>query len=78
VQTVDLVEKPDDWRELTRRCLRKNAVNTERVMLVDSPSSRNPPANHRIELMRLDAQHTSTPEPAARSEIFPATHKATP
>jgi pyruvate kinase len=73
VQTADLVEKPDDWRELTARWLRKYDLAAERVMLVAGPSSPNPRANHRIELMRLDAQHTSTAEPAARSEIFPAT-----
>jgi hypothetical protein len=33
---------------------RENGVAASRVMLVAGPSPRNPNANHRIELMRLD------------------------
>src|SRR5207249_3682406 len=44
----------DDWREWTSRWVRDNGIAAERVMLVAGPSPRNPKANHRIELMRLD------------------------
>ena len=53
---VDLAEQPDDWREWTSRWVRENGIAAERVMLVAGPSPRNPKANYRIELMRLDAQ----------------------
>ena len=56
VYPVDLAEQPDDWREWTSRWVRENGIAAERVMLVAGPSPRNPKANHRIELMRLDAQ----------------------
>jgi pyruvate kinase len=35
--------------------VRQNGITAERVMLVAGPSPRNPRANYRIELMRLDA-----------------------
>ncbi len=54
VYPVDLAEQPDDWREWTSRWVRDNGIAAERVMLVAGPSPRNPKANHRIELMRLD------------------------
>ena len=53
---VDLAEQPDDWREWTSRWVRENGIAAERVMLVAGPSPGNPKANHRIELMRLDAR----------------------
>ena len=56
VHPVDLPEEPDDWRQWAERWLRDHGVPAERVMLVAGPSPRNPNANHRIELMRLDAQ----------------------
>src|SRR5216117_1728909 len=56
VYPVDLAEQPDDWREWTSRWVRENGIAAERVMLVAGPSPRNPKANHRIELMRLDAR----------------------
>jgi pyruvate kinase len=56
VYPVDLAEEPDDWRQWIACCLRKNGIAVERVMLVAGPSPRNPKANYRIELMRLDAQ----------------------
>ena len=49
-------QEPDDWREWITRWLRENEVTAERVMLVAGPSPRNPKANYRIELMRLEAQ----------------------
>lgn len=54
VHPVDLPEEPDDWRQWATRWLRDHDVAAERVMLVAGPSPRNPKANHRIELMRLD------------------------
>ncbi|HEY4272870.1 MAG TPA: pyruvate kinase [Candidatus Udaeobacter sp.] len=56
VHPVDLPEEPDDWRQWAAEWLRNHGVAAERVMLVAGPSPRNPNANHRIELMRLDAQ----------------------
>jgi pyruvate kinase len=38
------------------RWVRENGIAAERVMLVAGPSPRNPKANYRIELMRLDAE----------------------
>jgi pyruvate kinase len=56
VDSVNVAEEPDDWREWIARWLRENGITAERVMLVAGPSPRNPKANYRIELMRLDAQ----------------------
>src|SRR5438094_1596886 len=58
VDPVDLLEEPDDWREWATRWVRENGITAERVMLVAGPSPRNPTANQRIELMRLDAHHS--------------------
>ena len=55
VYPVDLLEEPDDWCEWAARWTRENGITAERVMLVAGPSPRNPKANQRIELMRLDA-----------------------
>jgi pyruvate kinase len=54
VHPVDLPEEPDDWSQWAAQWLREHGVSAERVMLVAGPSPRNPKANHRIELMRLD------------------------
>ncbi|MGE5208120.1 MAG: pyruvate kinase [Alphaproteobacteria bacterium] len=56
VHPFDLVEEPDDWREWMARWLRENGIAAERVILVAGPSLRNPKANQRIELMRMDAE----------------------
>jgi pyruvate kinase len=58
VHSVHLAEEPDDWREWIARWLRENGITAERVMLVAGPSPRNPKANYRIELMRLDAENS--------------------
>jgi pyruvate kinase len=58
VHPVDLPEEPDDWRQWAARWLRGNGVAADRVMLVAGPSPRNPKANYRIELMRVDAGDT--------------------
>jgi len=60
VHPVDLPEEPDDWRQWVTRWLDTNGITAERVMLVAGPSPRNPNANHRIELMRLDAKSMAT------------------
>jgi pyruvate kinase len=62
VHPVDLGDEPDDWREWTARWLRENGITSERVMLVAGPSPRNPKANYRIELMRLDTQNVQNPK----------------
>jgi pyruvate kinase len=60
VYPINLAEEPDDWREWIARWSRENGITAERVMLVAGPSPRNPKANYRIELMRLDAGNAST------------------
>jgi pyruvate kinase len=60
VHPVDLVEEPDDWRQWAVQWLSEHGVAAKRVMLVAGPSARNPNANHRIELMRLDSREHST------------------
>jgi pyruvate kinase len=62
VHPVDLAEEPDDWRQWAARWLRENGITAQRVMLVAGPSPRNPNANYRIELMRLDAQSVQSPK----------------
>ena len=54
VYPVNLQEEPDDWRQFAENWLREHHLSAQRVMLVAGPSPRNPRANHRIELMRLD------------------------
>jgi pyruvate kinase len=56
VHSVHLAEEPDDWREWTVRWLGENGITAQRVMFVAGPSPRNPKANYRIELMRLDGE----------------------
>jgi len=56
VYPIDLAEEPDDWREWIAHWVRENGITAERVMLVAGPSPRNPKANYRIELMRLDTE----------------------
>jgi pyruvate kinase len=63
VYSIDLAEEPDDWREWIARWVRENGITAERVMLVAGPSPRNPKANYRIELMRLEAEETPTAKP---------------
>jgi pyruvate kinase len=55
VHPVHLADEPDDWREWITRWVRDKGIAAQRVMLVAGPSPRNPKANYRIELMRLDA-----------------------
>ena len=62
VHPVYLAEEPDDWREWIEHWVRENGITAERVMLVAGPSPRNPKANYRIELMRLDAEDVSAAE----------------
>jgi pyruvate kinase len=58
VQPVHLTDEPDDWRQWIGQFLRENGATAERVMLVAGPSPRNPKANYRVELMRLDAENS--------------------
>src|SRR5215472_9335081 len=62
VHSIDLAEEPDDWREWIATWVRENGITAERVMLVAGPSPRNPKANYRIELMRLDTQNMDGPK----------------
>ena len=55
VHAIDLAEEPADWRDFASEWLPRHGVDAKRVMLVAGPSPQNPKANHRIELMRLDA-----------------------
>jgi pyruvate kinase len=56
VYSFNLAEEPGDWREWIARWLRENGITAKRVLLVAGPSPRNPKANYRIELMRLNAE----------------------
>jgi pyruvate kinase len=58
VQPVHLTDEPDDWRQWIGHFLREKGATAERVMLVAGPSPRNPKANYRVELMRLDAENS--------------------
>jgi pyruvate kinase len=58
VYPINLADEPDDWREWITHWLRENSITADRVMLVAGPSLRNPKANYRIELMRLDAENS--------------------
>jgi pyruvate kinase len=62
VYSINLAEEPEDWREWIAQWVRKNAIAAKRVLLVAGPSPRNPKANYRVELMRLDAQEMPTAE----------------
>jgi pyruvate kinase len=53
VHPVDLVEEPDNWREFARGWMREQQLPGAIAMLVAGPSTRNPDANHRIEIMRV-------------------------
>ena len=57
VHPVHLAEEPEDWREWITRFAHENGITAERVMLVAGPSPRNPKANYRVELMRLEAEN---------------------
>jgi pyruvate kinase len=54
VHAVENASQDSDWRDFIERWVRANHVTAERVLLVAGPSPRNPRANHRIELMRLN------------------------
>jgi pyruvate kinase len=58
VHSVHLTKESEDWRQWVKNWLRENGVAADRVMLVAGPSARNPNANYRIELMRVDAGDT--------------------
>jgi pyruvate kinase len=51
VHPVDLDEEPDDWRGYSRGLLSELGLHCRQVLLVAGPSSRNPEANQRLELM---------------------------
>jgi pyruvate kinase len=53
VHPVDLDEEPDDWCHFARVWMREQQVPGALALLVAGPSTRNPDANHRIEVMRL-------------------------
>jgi pyruvate kinase len=53
VHAVDHDEEDTDWRAFTSRWLNEHGVPASRALLIAGPSSRNPNANHRIELMQL-------------------------
>jgi len=55
VHPVDLTEEPADWRDYIASWLPRHGLAANRVMLIAGPSTRDPKANHRIELMRLTA-----------------------
>jgi pyruvate kinase len=44
-------EIPEDWRPYARRWLQSNTLDGDLVLLIEGPSSRNPDANHRLEII---------------------------
>ena len=59
VHAVDVADE-DEWQHATARFVHKSGIAAERVLLVAGPSPKNPKANHRIELMRFDANEIAT------------------
>jgi pyruvate kinase len=55
VHPVENANEDSDSRDFIERWRRANHVAAERVLLIAGPSRRHPQANHRIELMRLNA-----------------------
>jgi pyruvate kinase len=63
VHAVNVADE-DEWQHATARFVHQNGVAAERVLLVAGPSSKNPKANHRIELMRFDAEELAAAQAA--------------
>lgn len=55
VHPVDLADDPADWSDFSATWLREHGIAAEHMILVEGPSPKNPDANHRLELMHLDA-----------------------
>jgi len=53
VRPVHMPEYPDDWKAFARQWLRDHDVSGDLVVLTEGPSSRNPEANHRMEIIDL-------------------------
>jgi pyruvate kinase len=53
VQPVFEQDYPENWKKFARDWLRSNNVKGELVILIEGPSSKNPEANHRMELIDL-------------------------
>ena len=53
VHPVDIADEPDNWRDFARGWLRAQELSGPLAMLVAGPSTRNPDASHRIEVMRM-------------------------
>ena len=55
IHPVDLSEGHVDWSTFASQWLNAHKIPADRVLLVAGPSRHNPTANHRLELIRLDA-----------------------
>jgi pyruvate kinase len=53
VEPVELFEDPRNWRDFARAWLTENQIPSTVALLVAGPSSRNPEANYRVELLRV-------------------------
>jgi pyruvate kinase len=60
VHPVDITEEPDNWRDFARGWMREQRLSGTLAMLVAGPSTRNPDANHRIEVMRVGERREKT------------------
>jgi pyruvate kinase len=60
VHPVDITEEPDNWRDFARGWMREQRLSGTLAMLVAGPSTRNPDANHRIEVMRVGERPEKT------------------
>ena len=53
VHSVHAPEHPEDWKAFARKWLREHNVDGHLVILTEGPSSKNPEANHRMEIINL-------------------------
>jgi pyruvate kinase len=64
VRTVQVPERPVDWRAFARDWLRAHDLDGQLVLVTEGPSPRHPDANDRIEI--LDLARESAPADAQR------------
>jgi pyruvate kinase len=53
VHPVHEPDHPEDWKSYVRRWLAEHEMSGDLVVLTEGPSSKNPEANHRMELIEL-------------------------
>src|SRR5215471_18952917 len=53
VEPMQLVEDPKSWRDFARSWLKEHQISGSVALLVAGPSTRNPDANYRLELLKV-------------------------